>query len=86
MRELRGTMTELHWLERIVRGSGKLNVINFSLWTAVLEVIFDTITPTCYHLTFSFNAHPPLSTWHPPGSLTAVAMHYSPAGSKQINN
>lgn len=34
MRELRGTMTGLHWVEKIVRGSGKLKVINFSLSTA----------------------------------------------------
>lgn len=50
MRELKGTMTELHWVERIVRGSGNLNVINLSLWTAV---IFYMITQTCYHLPFS---------------------------------
>lgn len=52
MRDLRGTMTELHWVEKIARGSGKLNVIDFSLWTAVLGGIFDTITPTRYHLPF----------------------------------
>lgn len=34
MRELRAEMTELRWLERIVRGSGKLNMINFSLRSA----------------------------------------------------
>lgn len=27
-------MTELHWLERIVWGSGNLNMINFSLHSA----------------------------------------------------
>lgn len=33
MRELRGTMTELHWVERIVRGGGKRDMIHISLWT-----------------------------------------------------
>lgn len=50
MRALRGTTTELHWVEIIVRGCGKLNVFNFSLWTAALVAIFDTITPTCSRL------------------------------------
>lgn len=40
MTELGGTMTELHWVERIVRGSGRLNVINFSLWTADAQSYF----------------------------------------------
>lgn len=34
MRELRAERTELRWLERIVRGSGKLNMINLSLQSA----------------------------------------------------
>lgn len=51
MRELRAEMTELGWLERIVWGSGNLNMINFSLQSADACSFFDLFV-----VLFPFNA------------------------------